>query len=459
MHKGATKQKKSTVRSKTSLTAVPLESTSLGSTQVRCVFHPPLHVLPAAPDAVTTATRRLCLRSTASAPKWRPRGTPWPPTAPQRRCAPLEAAPVAASSGGSVRRCPACFSVVFCAKARLLERCGWWDEWAENPSVPARAVAGLSPRRHAALCVRRLLRPAFWSISGAFFQRKDVFRRVFGWQSMDAANSRVMRQCSCCRRAAVLPVPFLRLSVLRCIAHTRGCFRLLFQSHSHLTCARTHTIANVQSTALMCSKHSLSFFLCLLLFASALCVWVALCLRLLCVISCFVLPDTMGKNKPAGLRAARKLRNHRREQRWAQKSYKKSHSVSSMKADPLGGSTMAKGIVLEKMCVRLVVCFLGGGVWTAVSRIVDGDSSFVLRFFVCNVASVSGPFMSVHVCIFAVAGSLGRLFFLPVLLRLYTTLCFAVGLTPPFHPSLFFLAVALRLSSRTLPSASARVCS
>lgn len=29
--------------------------------------------------------------------------------------------------------------------------------------------------------------------------------------------------------------------------------------------------------------------------------------------------------------------------------YNKSHSVTAMKANPLGGSSMAKGIVLEKM--------------------------------------------------------------------------------------------------------------
>jgi small subunit ribosomal protein S23e len=57
----------------------------------------------------------------------------------------------------------------------------------------------------------------------------------------------------------------------------------------------------------------------------------------------------MGKNKPSGIRCARKLRVHRRSQRWAQKSYKKSNSVTSMKANPLGGSSMAKGIVVEKL--------------------------------------------------------------------------------------------------------------
>jgi hypothetical protein len=54
-------------------------------------------------------------------------------------------------------------------------------------------------------------------------------------------------------------------------------------------------------------------------------------------------------SKPSGLRAGRKLRNHRRNERWSSKEYNKAHSVSHMKANPLGGSCMSKGIVVEKM--------------------------------------------------------------------------------------------------------------
>ena len=54
-------------------------------------------------------------------------------------------------------------------------------------------------------------------------------------------------------------------------------------------------------------------------------------------------------SKPSGIRCGRKLRNHRREERWSSKKYNKSHSLSAMKANPLGGSCMSKGIVLEKM--------------------------------------------------------------------------------------------------------------
>jgi small subunit ribosomal protein S23e len=55
------------------------------------------------------------------------------------------------------------------------------------------------------------------------------------------------------------------------------------------------------------------------------------------------------KGKPRGLRTARKLRNHRREQRWHDKSYKKSHLGTALKANPFGGASHAKGIVLEKV--------------------------------------------------------------------------------------------------------------
>mmetsp|Transcript_28642 Transcript_28642/g.42393 ORF Transcript_28642/g.42393 Transcript_28642/m.42393 type:complete len:144 (-) Transcript_28642:66-497(-) len=56
--------------------------------------------------------------------------------------------------------------------------------------------------------------------------------------------------------------------------------------------------------------------------------------------------------KPSGLRAGRKLRNHRRLQRWAQKDYKKANSIAAMKANPFGGATMAKGIVVEKIGIE-----------------------------------------------------------------------------------------------------------
>ena len=56
--------------------------------------------------------------------------------------------------------------------------------------------------------------------------------------------------------------------------------------------------------------------------------------------------------KPQGINCGRKLRIHRRDQLWNDKQYCKSHSVTAMKANPFGGSTMAKGIVLEKIGIE-----------------------------------------------------------------------------------------------------------
>jgi small subunit ribosomal protein S23e len=60
----------------------------------------------------------------------------------------------------------------------------------------------------------------------------------------------------------------------------------------------------------------------------------------------------MGKGKPRGLNAARKLRNHRREQQWADLHYKKRLLGTAYKSSPFGGSSHAKGIVLEKVGVE-----------------------------------------------------------------------------------------------------------
>lgn len=56
--------------------------------------------------------------------------------------------------------------------------------------------------------------------------------------------------------------------------------------------------------------------------------------------------------KPNGIRTGRKLRTHRKNQRWRDLKYTKAHSVTAMKANPMGGSTMAKGIVLEKIGIE-----------------------------------------------------------------------------------------------------------
>jgi small subunit ribosomal protein S23e len=54
-------------------------------------------------------------------------------------------------------------------------------------------------------------------------------------------------------------------------------------------------------------------------------------------------------SKANGIGAARKLRVKRRWNRWADKAYKKSHLTVSIKAHAFGGTSMARGIVVEKM--------------------------------------------------------------------------------------------------------------
>ena len=61
-------------------------------------------------------------------------------------------------------------------------------------------------------------------------------------------------------------------------------------------------------------------------------------------------PGKMGK--PRGIKTARKIRTHRRVQRWADKDYKKAHSGTALKANPFGGASHVKGIVLEKIGVE-----------------------------------------------------------------------------------------------------------
>uniref|UniRef100_A0A8D1UNA8 Small ribosomal subunit protein uS12 n=1 Tax=Sus scrofa TaxID=9823 RepID=A0A8D1UNA8_PIG len=56
--------------------------------------------------------------------------------------------------------------------------------------------------------------------------------------------------------------------------------------------------------------------------------------------------------KCCGLHTAGKLRSHRWDQKWQGKQYKKAHLGTALKANPFGGSSHAKGIVLEKVGVE-----------------------------------------------------------------------------------------------------------
>ena len=68
--------------------------------------------------------------------------------------------------------------------------------------------------------------------------------------------------------------------------------------------------------------------------------------------------DTLSANKPSGIHAARKLRTSRRDNRWADKNYKKRALGKFYKTSPTGGSSHAKGIVLEKVrdCPLSLLC-------------------------------------------------------------------------------------------------------
>lgn len=56
--------------------------------------------------------------------------------------------------------------------------------------------------------------------------------------------------------------------------------------------------------------------------------------------------------KAHGMNAGRKLSNLRRTNKWASKVYKKRNLGNWAKANPFGGSSHAKGIVLEKVGVE-----------------------------------------------------------------------------------------------------------
>ncbi|EPY73769.1 40S ribosomal protein S23-like protein [Camelus ferus] len=52
------------------------------------------------------------------------------------------------------------------------------------------------------------------------------------------------------------------------------------------------------------------------------------------------------------LRTAGKLRSHRRDQKWSDKRCKEANLGTALKANPFGGASHAKGIVLEKVGVE-----------------------------------------------------------------------------------------------------------
>jgi small subunit ribosomal protein S23e len=85
---------------------------------------------------------------------------------------------------------------------------------------------------------------------------------------------------------------------------------------------------------------------CAVCLLGSVCVFVCV---FVCLPVCFFSPP---RSKPRGLRAARKLRSHRREQLWADKDYKKVHLGTRWKANPFGGASHAKGIVVERIGIE-----------------------------------------------------------------------------------------------------------
>lgn len=96
----------------------------------------------------------------------------------------------------------------------------------------------------------------------------------------------------------------------------------------------------------------------------------------------------MGSHKPRGINAARKLKRVRKVNKWADKDYKKAHLGTALKANPFGGSSHVKGIVVEKLgieakqpnsairkCARVQIIKNGKKITAFVPR--DGSLNFV----------------------------------------------------------------------------------
>jgi small subunit ribosomal protein S23e len=76
-----------------------------------------------------------------------------------------------------------------------------------------------------------------------------------------------------------------------------------------------------------------------------------------CGLSCLTKPCaflliSLFRGNAAGIRCARKLRTHRREQKWHNKRYSRKHSATALKANPFNGASHAKGIVLERIGIE-----------------------------------------------------------------------------------------------------------
>ena len=135
---------------------------------------------------------------------------------------------------------------------------------------------------------------------------------------------------SMCTIVGSIPIHF----IVNCIA----CVRVLWSSLYCIMIVCVYTVV-VHALATLWVAYAYAMDICVL--------WVA---ELVIYIEFDVTIVNSLHRKTRGMGAGRKLKTHRRNQRWADKAYKKSHLGNEWKK-PFAGSSHAKGIVLEKMYV------------------------------------------------------------------------------------------------------------
>lgn len=127
----------------------------------------------------------------------------------------------------------------------------------------------------------------------------------------------------------------------------------------------------------------------------------------------------MGK-KSRGLNAAKKLKKRRKKSLWMKKKYARRILGLKKKSDPLGGSSQAKGIVLEKVqleakqpnsamrkCVRVqlikngkqITAFLPGD---GATKLVDEHDEVIVECIGGKMGRAKGDIPGVRWCVIAV---------------------------------------------------------
>nr|MDO8119016.1 30S ribosomal protein S12 [Candidatus Sigynarchaeota archaeon] len=111
----------------------------------------------------------------------------------------------------------------------------------------------------------------------------------------------------------------------------------------------------------------------------------------------------MGHKSPRGEFAARQLKKKRKKYRWSDPKYISKQLNLKVKADPLGGSPMASGIVLEKVgreskqpnsairkCLRVQLVKNGKGVTAFLPG--DGALTFIQEHDEVTVVGIGGAY-------------------------------------------------------------------